>query len=126
MSLRPLLLVSILLATGCSAELTGELVIDGKPTKITGCRSGQVYNFHGVELVTGSGQRVRASQTMGGKSQLAILPGDGETLEGCVRVSVNPQNSTINDIKNIEGQLVASCTDTTPTVTGTVTFANCH
>ena len=121
--------IGLLIATGCSAKLSGELTVDGKPFKATECRSGQVYGFTGVELTAEDGTRVRLGTQPSGAADVYLLaPGvdQGLELKGCATLTVTPQNSTINDVKNVEGNAKLACDVDGHSIKGEVSFANCH
>lgn len=114
---------------GCTAKLEGEITIDGKAEAVETCRSGQALGFRGVELTTASGNRVRAQATMTGDAEVALLAAGAQTgtaIPGCATLTVADQNSTINDIRNVAGVLTLACSSSTPSLVGTVKFANCH
>jgi len=129
MSRGLIILFALVAWAGCTNKLSGELVIDGETFELDGCRSGQVYGFSGVELRGTSGARLRLVQTPTGQGRAILMAAgaaDGVDLGECGPFSVSQQNSTINDVKNVEGAATLSCTGAGHTVKGTVAFANCH
>lgn len=128
---RALMLLALTMTTvlGCSNELSGQLEVDGTPFVLDSCRSGQVRGFVGVELVATDGRRLAVVQTPTGSADVAVLPAGGDTgtrVPDCGAFTVADQHSTINDVKNVEGHAKLSCSANGHTVTGNVTFANCH
>lgn len=122
-------LIVATLALGCSNKLAGELDVDGSRFELESCRSGQVYGFAGVELRAKDGRKLRLVQTPTGEAGV-VLFGDGKTtgeeVALCGPFTVKQQNSTINDIKNVEGEASLDCTGGGHTIKGSVAFANCH
>jgi hypothetical protein len=56
---------------------------------------------------------------------------DGEKLVGkdlgaCGSLEIEDQNSTVNDVKNVEGKATLDCAADGVAVKGSVTFENCH
>lgn len=113
----------------CSNELKGELSVDGKTFALDSCRSGQIYGFVGVEIVSKDGAKIRIKQTPTGESLAYYLPSGSATgveLGKCGSFSVSRQSSTINDVQNVEGQAVMECEAGGHKVAGNFTFSNCH
>ena len=50
----------------------------------------------------------------------------GTKIGACGPFTFGTQNSTINNIKNVQGDAKLDCTGAGHTVKGTVSFANCH
>lgn len=125
--------LTIVLATfslsACSNELKGELSVDGKAFVLDSCRSGQVYGFAGVEVVSKESAKLRIMQAPTGEA-VAYYIGAGETtgveLGKCGSFSFSPQNSTINDVKNVEGKGDLQCEAAGHSVKGSFSFSNCH
>jgi hypothetical protein len=129
--MRHLVLAFLVLAAaaGCSNKLSGSLDVDGKTFELDSCRSGQVYGFSGVELRSKAGDKIRLVQTPTGEGMVVLFSGGsttGSELGRCGPFTVNQQNSTINDIKNVEGKATLDCTVDGHTVKGEVSFGNCH
>ena len=122
--MRALPLVLLLLAAGCSAKLEGELTVDGQSFKPAACRSGAVYGFAGVELSDSGGRKVRliAQPDMSADAVLQLAEGGAASMHGCVKMTVERQSSTINGVRNVEGQATVEC----DRIKGAVKFANCH
>jgi hypothetical protein len=83
----------------------------------------------GVEVTGKSGWKLRLVQTPTGEGQvIAFGPGasTGAELGACGALTVNTQNSTINDVKNVEGHAELSCTTDGLSLAGKITFENCH
>lgn len=114
----------------CSNKLGGDLQRNGEPFGASSCRSGAVYGYSGVEISGKEGWKLRLIQTPSGAGQVILFgPGaaTGTELGACAStLSVNQQNSTINDVKNVEGKATLDCAADGLTLKGTVTFENCH
>jgi hypothetical protein len=114
-------------AAGCRAEITADLQVDGGAFEPTSCESGQRASFTGVDLIDNSGRKIRLvlDPTM---KPSAILIAGAQVVElgECGSLSVERQNSVVNDITNIRGEATLDCEAQGHTVKGTVTFANCH
>ena len=113
----------------CSNKLGGDLKLDGQPFVAKSCRSGKVYGFAGVEVTGASGHRLRVIHTPTGEAQVVVFaPGNavGKDLGTCGTITVSEQNSTINDVKNVEGKASLSCQADGLALAGTLTFENCH
>lgn len=114
----------------CSNKLGGDLQRNGEPFGASSCRNGMVYGYSGVEISGKDGWKLRLIQTPSGVGQvIAFGPGSttGAELGACATaLTVDTQNSTINDVKNVEGKAVLDCTADGLTLKGTVTFSNCH
>jgi hypothetical protein len=127
--MRARLALFALLVAGCSAKLSGDVTVDGKPFKPTSCRSGQVYGFTGVELTAEDGTRLRVGTQPSGAANVYLMPPGtdrGIELEGCGTLAVTPQNSTINDIRNVEGTAKLACDVDGHSLKGEISFSNCH
>lgn len=121
-----------LLACKSTKQTTGTVTIDGKPFAVDQCRSGQANepSFSGVDFLDASGKRVRFYTEGTGTIRTFIFsPGatQGEMIgEGCGTISVVPQNSEVNGVKNVSGSVTANCTGSGHTIVATATFENCH
>lgn len=114
-------------ALGCSAELTAELKIDGQAFTPTSCRSGQANGFAGVDLIDDSGRTLRIVQTPTTQPQAIVLDGQlVADLGTCGAMSLERQNSSVNEITNVMGSATLECEAAGHAVEGTVTFKNCH
>jgi hypothetical protein len=114
-------------AIGCSAELTAELKIDGQAFTPTSCRSGQANGFAGVDLIDDSGRTLRIVQTPTTQPQAIVLDGQlVADLGQCGAMSLERQNSSVNEITNVMGSATLKCEAAGHAVEGTVTFKNCH
>jgi hypothetical protein len=113
----------------CSNELKGDLKVDGDNFALDSCRSGQVYGFVGVEVVSKEGAKIKIMQTPTGEAVAYYQPSGSATgveLGKCGTFQVSTQSSTINDVKNVEGQALMDCEAAGHTVKGNFTFSNCH
>jgi hypothetical protein len=119
-------LVVIALA-GCTAKLTGDITLDGQPFELSGCRSGQPSGFAGVDLVGKDGRRLRLVAQPDGSSHAYLLAdGTPTDLGPCGGLTIETQNSTVNDVRNVKGTATLSCNAGGHQVGGRVTFENCH
>lgn len=122
-------LVGLLLSTttGCTAELTSALKVDGESFVPTSCRSGQLNSFSGVDLVDDQGRTLRLVQSPTNQPNAIVLAGQGAVeLGNCGSMSVTRQNSTVNDIANVMGEATLECEVDGHSVSGTISFKNCH
>jgi hypothetical protein len=130
MSPRRLLLpLVVLVVAACSNKLGGDLTINGEKATLSSCRSGAVYGFRGVELSIKGGTKLRVAATPANEAQVFVmLAGQikGSDIGTCGTIQVSDQNSTINDVKNVEGKVVLDCTADGAVIKGSVTFGNCH
>lgn len=119
--------VCLLGAAACTNEITASLELDGTPFEPSSCQSGERNNFMGVDLIEESGRVLRLAQSPANQP-IAIVMANGTTTEvgPCGEMSVQRQNSTINDITNVEGNATLECDAKDHEVKGTVTFKNCH
>jgi hypothetical protein len=118
-----------LAGSGCKAKLSADLKVDGAAFEPASCRSGQVYAFRGVELTAKDGRRLRLVMRPDGQSEALLFSASSPTgvnLGACGAFVVNDQNSTINDIKNVEGSATLSCSGEGHSIEGSATFENCH
>lgn len=124
------LLAFVLAATAaCSNKLSGSLEVDGKTFELDSCRSGQVFGFSGVELRSKAGQKLRLVQTPTGEGAVMLFTSGtsvGTELGKCGPFTLSQQNSTINNVKNVEGSATLDCSANGHSVKGAVSFSNCH
>lgn len=117
----------MLCATACSAELSADLKADGSAFTPTSCRSGQVNGFSGADLIDDKGQKLRLVQTPTGKPLVLLFEGEEPIEFGeCGTMSLEQQNSTINNVANVMGKATLDCKLEDHSVSGTVSFKNCH
>lgn len=109
------------------AELEADLKVDGEAFEPTSCESGQRYSFSGVDLIDHSGRKVRLVQSPN-MSPSAILIAGNQVVElgECGSLTVERQNSMVNDITNVAGNATLKCEAAGHVVEGTVRFKNCH
>lgn len=127
--MRRLLLLSatLLVCLSCRAKLSSALQIDGKAFTPTSCRSGQVNNFMGVDLIDDTGLTLRLVQSPALESSAILIVGDNVSELGeCGKMTSQRQTSSVNEVFNIEGSATLECKDEKHSVSGSVTFANCH
>ena len=120
--------VALLLLAGCSAKIISSLTVGARPFQPASCRSGEPNGFAGVDLMDGSGARLRlVSLPNGQAAALLFAPGanQGTELGTCGPISLERQNSRINGVSNMRGTATLSCKGKTP-VAGSVQFENCH
>jgi hypothetical protein len=121
--------VAAALAAGCSSKVSGEIEVNGKKVGVSSCRNGVVYGYRGVEVTTKDGDRLRVAMTQTGEAWLVFMPkgsSTGSEIGACGTLEVSDQNSTINDVKNVEGKMELDCASDGLSVKGTVKFENCH
>ncbi len=124
------LVLSALLA--CKSKSQGTLTVDGAAFTVAECRSGKANDpaFAGVDFLDSSGKRVRFLQNEAGQVRVFVFaPGAslGELVgEGCGTVSLTTQNSEVNGVKNVQGNVSANCTGGGHTVVAGMNFENCH
>ena len=130
--MRRALLLSVLAFTSlglsaCKAELSSTLQIDGEAFTPTSCRSGQLNNFMGVDLIDDSGKTLRLVQSPANKPAAILMEGGATTELGeCGQFTVQRQNSSVNDVHNVEGSGTLECKAEGHEITGNFTFKNCH
>jgi hypothetical protein len=129
-AMRRLLLLSTTLLvclSACKAELSSTLQLDDKPFTPTSCRSGEVNGFMGVDLINDAGLTVRLVQSPANKPSLILIDGANVTEFGeCGQLTVQQQNSMVNEVTNVEGSGTLDCKTEAHSVSGTFSFANCH
>ncbi len=122
-------LVMALLLGACSNKLSGEVTVNGEKQTLSSCRSGRAYGYTGVSLVTSAGVRIAIASSQSGAGDVYVFPKDskqGVYLGACGPFSVSDQNSTINDVKNVEGKAELDCQTDGFSLKGKVSFSNCH
>ncbi len=132
MNIRKLAVALVVLGsmalTGCKAKLEGTLTVNGALFNVSSCRSGQANGFHGVDLSNESGATIRLVQTPGNVPQVLYFQSEGApvTMVGmCGNLTIRTQNSTINNIRNVEGSAALQCTGPM-NILGSMSFQNCH
>jgi len=114
----------------CSNKLSGSIQLNGETLSFSSCRNGQVHGFRGVELSAKNGVRLRIGVLPTGAAGVIVMPEDAEVGVdlgvACGSLSLSDQNSTVNDVRNVEGKAVLDCEAQGYKVKGQVTFANCH
>ncbi len=114
----------------CSAKLGGSVEVNGEKLEFSSCRNGVVHGFRGVELTAKNGMRLRIGALPTGAAGVIVMP-KGETVGkelgvACGTFSISDQNSTINDVKNVQGKASLDCEGEGFKVKGDVSFENCH
>lgn len=112
--------------TACTAEITASLKVDGESFVPTECRAGQLNNFSGVDLLDDKGRTLRLAQSTTNEPSAILLFEKGIDLGPCGTMSVTRQTSSVNDITNVMGEAKLECEANGHSVSGTVTFKNCH
>lgn len=123
------LVIICLALLGCSNKLEGDIEVDGEEFELDSCRSGQVYGFVGVELEAEDGRRLRIVNTPTGEPVAVVLPSgssSGVEVGTCGSFRIERQNSTVNNVTNVEGSADLECEGNGHSVKGTVEFENCH
>lgn len=122
---------AVLASAGCKARLEGSLSINGAPFVAQSCRSTQPMGFGGVELADANGRRLRlvADPTGSGQAIAVLLaPGAaaGIATPNCGTLTIQPQNSRVNNVQNVEGRAQLQCATPEGVLMGTLAFGNCH
>jgi len=124
-----LMATSVMALGSCSNELKGELSVDGETFALDSCRSGQVYGFAGVEVVSKEGAKLRLAQAPTGEAVAFYIPKGQDTgveIGICGAFKLSTQSSTINDVKNVEGKATLDCSANGHVLKGSFSFSNCH
>jgi hypothetical protein len=130
----PLFLIAFLIAVFpscmCSNKLSGSVEVNGEKLSFSSCRNGAVHGYRGVELTASNGTRLRIGVLPTGAAGVIIMP-KGQTVgtelgTACGSLNISDQNSTVNDVKNVEGKAVLDCEGNGFKVKGEVSFENCH
>jgi hypothetical protein len=127
--MRSLAIPLLVLAAACSNKLGGEVTVNGETQTLDSCRNGSIYGFRGVEVSMRSGMRLRIAMTQTGEARLVYMPAGSATgtdVGLCGTLTISDQNSTINDVKNVEGKATLDCATDGFTVKGKLSFENCH
>jgi len=129
MRTRVLVAVCALAIVACKAKLAGHVTLDGASFEPTACRSGQALGFSGVELSDASGRRLRLALNVDGTTTAALFAAGaakGDNLGACGTLVLQPQDSRINNVQNMEGTAKLSCKGAGHDLSGELEFANCH
>jgi len=122
--------VAALTASACSAELSGNVDLNGETLAFESCHNGVIYGFRGVELTATSGMRLRIGALPTGAAGVIVMPKDAATGTDlgveCGPFTITDQNSEINKVKNVEGKATLACEAKGFKLSGSVTFGNCH
>lgn len=113
----------------CSNKLGGDLKLNGQPFAASSCRNGAAFGFAGVEVRGRDGWRIRfVLQPTGEAAAIVFGPGSdtGASLGLCGPMKYSVQNSTVNNVKNVEGAIDAACAADGIELAGRLTFGNCH
>ena len=119
----------VLVAVGCTNKLGGDVSVNNETLELDSCRSGVVYGFRGVEVTAKSGVRVRVGATPTGEAHVFVMAAGaevGKDLGACGTFQISDQNSTVNDVKNVQGKATFDCSAEGFTVKGSFNFENCH
>jgi hypothetical protein len=114
----------------CSNKLSGSMEVNGEKVGFNSCRNGLVYGFRGVELSASNGMRLRLGLLPTGEAGVIVMP-KGESVGKelgveCGSLTISDQNSTVNDVKNVQGKAVLDCEGQGYKVKGEASFENCH
>ncbi|KAB2898523.1 MAG: hypothetical protein F9K40_11325 [Kofleriaceae bacterium] len=131
---RPWLIPTVFMALWgscfCSNKLSGTVEVNGEKVGFNSCRNGIIHGFRGVELSASNGMRLRLGVTPTGKMGVIVFPKDAavgtELGIECGSLSLSDQNSTVNDVKNVQGKAVLDCEAQGYKLKGEVSFENCH
>ena len=123
-------LIAVFPSCMCSNKLSGSVEINGEKVTFGSCRNGAVHGFRGVELAGSNGMRLRVGVLPTGAAGVIVMP-KGATVGtelgvACGSLTISDQNSTVNDVKNVEGKAVLECEANGFKIKGTVSFENCH
>ncbi len=113
----------------CSNKLAGDLTLNGEPFAASSCRNGAIYGFAGVEVRGKDGWRIRFVHQPTGEAAAIVFRPDSDTgasLGTCGVMKLSVQNSTVNNVKNVEGSVDAACAADGMAIAGRLTFGNCH
>jgi hypothetical protein len=139
-ALAPLAFVVALVATGCTSKVSGSVSSKGgdlgtftvSPTK---CESGQHWQFFGAAFFVkgddGSKVEVVQDPVRGwfvkvGKPGTKKMEAFGDEACKVLDVDVHNTNTTVNDIRVVEGSAKFECTDSKEgVVRGELTFSGC-
>lgn len=119
----------LLAVSACTNELGGDLSVNGAPFEAASCRSGAVRGYRGVEVTGKSGARLAIAATQTGAARVAhfaVGAERGVEIGDCGTFHIEDQNSTVNDVKNVEGKATLDCTSGELVIKGSLTFSNCH
>ena len=120
-------IVALACLSGCKNEISANLTIDGETFQPTSCRSGQLNNFAGVDLVDNGGRTLRLANSPSMKPTAILIAGTQVVELGpCGTMSVQRQNSSVNEVTNVEGNATLECEAEGHSIKGTVSFKNCH
>lgn len=131
---RPWLIPTVLIALWgscfCSNKLSGSVDVNGEKVTFGSCRNGAVYGFRGVELSGSNGMRLRLGLLPTGAAGVIVMP-KGENVGKdlgieCGTLNLSDQNSTVNDVKNVQGKAILDCEGQGYKIKGEVSFENCH
>ncbi|MGE0551029.1 MAG: hypothetical protein AB7O24_21140 [Kofleriaceae bacterium] len=126
--MRWILGLIVVVVAGCSNKLGGDLTIDGTAVTLESCRSGQIYGFAGVELVTTTGAKLRLVGNPDSTANALVAIG-GPTfadLGKCGPIQNEPQSSTINNVRNVKGTAKLDCEAGGHKIKGSISWENCH
>jgi hypothetical protein len=114
----------------CSNKLSGTVEINGEKVGFNSCRNGAVHGFRGVELSGSNGMKLRLGLTPTGHMGVIVFDKGATTgkelTATCGSLSISDQNSTVNNVKNIQGKASLDCDTDGYKIKGDVSFENCH
>ena len=122
------LILAFVLCASCTPHFSGSVLIDSKPFNITSCRSGQASSFSGVDLFADDGSKLRLVYDPTGQARVVLFGTNAVGVEVglCGPFQIEQQSSKINQVYNIRGSATLSCTANGRSVSGQITFENCH
>jgi hypothetical protein len=123
------LLLTAIIALGCSNKISGSLEVKGKTFKPTGCNNLARMSLRGVELEDEGYRRVRVVERADGGADvywMGTSTEKGEKFKDCATLSLKNQNSSVNKVTNVMGSVKLDCHKDDEEITGSVTFENCH
>jgi hypothetical protein len=126
------LVVALVAATSvasCQNKIQSSLTVNGAPFQPNACRNGTAVGFFGVEFSDATGARLRLQSTVSGSANAYYFaPGAPMPAEFfmCGTLSMMTQNSTVNRVRNVQGNATLNCTNAGASLQGTIQFENCH
>ena len=121
-------MLPLLLLAGCTAKITSSLTVGARPFQPASCRSSEPNGVAGVDLMDGSGARLRLVSLPNGQANALFFGAGanlGTELGACGPITLEQQNSRINGVYNVRGTATLSCKGKV-SIVGSVQFENCH
>ena len=122
------LLLLLLAAAGCNAEVHAELTADGTPFQVRTCKAGEPLGYFGIELLAFDGRRIRLATRPDGTGDALLFPpgaATGHALGPCGPFAYRRSNTEINHVRAVEGSATLSCKSGGHELSGTLTYEDC-